>query len=113
MKIAKNVTQIIGKTPLVHLKKIPEALEQYQAALEINPTSSEVKTNIELLIQQQNQGGQGENDQEKKDDKNDDKKNDQNKMISKVMVKIKKIIIHQVLNISRAPLKVSNYQKAM
>ncbi|MEQ1722215.1 MAG: tetratricopeptide repeat protein [Pseudobdellovibrio sp.] len=75
------------------LKKVPEALENYQAALDLVPTSKEVKTNIELLIQQQQQdqkkdgeqkkdgqgGGQGEN-QDKKDegDKDQDKK-DENK----------------------------------
>ncbi len=89
------------------LKKIPEALEHYQAALDILPTSNEVKTNIELLIQQQKQeqkqqnkqgdkkqdpkDGQGENKDKKqgedpKDEKKDkdkdgdqDKKNDQKK----------------------------------
>jgi tetratricopeptide (TPR) repeat protein len=49
-------------------KKIPDALEMYQKALEIDPSSKEVKTNIELLMQQQQGQGQGEGeDQEKKD----------------------------------------------
>lgn len=55
-------------------KKIPEALEQYQAALEINPASKEVKTNIELLIQNQKQDGQGDSDQKKKDGENKENK---------------------------------------
>lgn len=46
-----------------------EALEHYQAALDINPQSVEVKTNIELLIQQKKQGGG--DDKNKKKDKSD------------------------------------------
>lgn len=42
-------------------KKIPEALESYQAALALDPDSIEVKTNIELLWQQG--GGEGEGGQ--------------------------------------------------
>lgn len=82
-------------------KKIPEALENYQAALDLLPTSNEIKTNIELLMQQQqneqkkngqgeknkedqDKGGQGEKDKEKKpgedqedpkDDSSDSKEN--------------------------------------
>lgn len=56
------------------LKMIPEALEHYQAALEINPTSIETKTNIELLIQLQNQNGQGESNEDKKDGENSENK---------------------------------------
>lgn len=55
-------------------KQVEKALQSYQKALEINPTSVEVKTNIELLLQsQQNQdqsgGGEGEpkKDQDQKD----------------------------------------------
>ena len=33
-------------------KKVPEALNYYQKALDLNPASNEVKHNIELLIQQ-------------------------------------------------------------
>ncbi len=84
-------------------KKIPEALTHYQAALDIIPTSTEVKHNIELLIQQQKQdqknkkddkekkdGDKGESEKdsskdgdnkdkkdENKESKEDDKKNDQ------------------------------------
>ena len=63
---------------LAREKKIEEALAVYQSALEIAPTSKEVKTNIELLSQQQQGGGQGKDDQnQKKDDKSqDDKKNE-------------------------------------
>ncbi len=73
------------------LKKVSEALENYQVALDIMPTSNEIKTNIELLMQQQqdqkNQqkdgdqksdpsqgGGQGESK-----DKNDEGDNDKDK----------------------------------
>lgn len=41
-------------------KNTEKALEFYQKALEINPASMETKHNIELLIQQQQGGGQGE-----------------------------------------------------
>jgi tetratricopeptide (TPR) repeat protein len=47
-------------------KKVTEALESYQAALEVNPASIEAKTNIELLIRQQQQEQQ-EKDQQKKE----------------------------------------------
>jgi Ca-activated chloride channel family protein len=53
---------------LAKQEKIDEALGAYQAALEINPDSIEVKTNIELLWQ----GGQG-NGKGKKQKKDDDK----------------------------------------
>lgn len=67
------------------LKKIPEALENYQAALDLVPTSHEIKTNIELLMQQQKQdqkqkkgeGEQKEKDQSQNDQKNNENKNDQ------------------------------------
>lgn len=64
-----NQGEILGKA-----KKINEALESYQKALEINPMSAETKINIELLLQQQ-QGGKGDgegedkNNQDNKDDK--------------------------------------------
>lgn len=41
-------------------KKIDEALSWYQKALEILPASTEVKTNIELLMKAQQGGGEGE-----------------------------------------------------
>jgi hypothetical protein len=48
-------------------KKVAQALEHYQQALEVLPTSIETKTNIELLIQQQqNQQGQGESNSQDK-----------------------------------------------
>lgn len=53
-------------------KKIPEALLHYQAALDLNPTSIESKTNIELLTQQQ--GGQGQGDQSNQDQNKQDSK---------------------------------------
>jgi tetratricopeptide (TPR) repeat protein len=49
-------------------KKIDEALQTYQAALEIDPDSKEVKTMIELLWQG---GGGGGGDGENKDQKQD------------------------------------------
>ena len=54
-------------------KKVPEALEHYQAALELVPESKEIKTNIELLIQQQQQ------DQQKNGKGDKDPNNPQNK----------------------------------
>lgn len=77
-------------------KKVEEALQAYQRALDIKPDSMEAKTNIELLIQQkqsqsgegenkeQNQGGgqgqQGQKNQDQKDkDKKDKDKKDQDK----------------------------------
>lgn len=66
-------------------KRVDEALEAYQAALEVQPDSIETKTNIELLLQGQGQGGgEGEN-QDQNQDPNSDKKDqkgdnkDQNK----------------------------------
>lgn len=64
-------------------KKVEEALSHYQAALEIVPTSIETKTNIELLIQQQ-QDQKDKKDQKDKDGKGDgenkpDPKNDPEK----------------------------------
>jgi Ca-activated chloride channel homolog len=68
--------------------KISEALEHYQAALDLAPSSVEVKHNIELLWQsQQNQDGKGDSkdqnqngkddkDQENKDGQDDQKKKD-------------------------------------
>lgn len=76
-----NLAQLYGKA-----KRYDEALHFYQQALEIVPTSQEVKINIELLIkdqqQQQQQQGQGE---DKKDqnggqgDNKDQKENQDNK----------------------------------
>jgi len=66
-----NQAEIMGRQ-----KKIPEALALYQKALEIVPHSIEAKTNIELLTQEQQGGGQGESqDQNQKD--NQDQKKDQ------------------------------------
>jgi len=71
-----NQAQLLGKG-----KKIDEALELYQKALEIDPASKEVKTNIELLIQQQQSGGKGGDDNKDQKDKKDqkDNKDQQNK----------------------------------
>lgn len=80
------------------MKNVADALKEYQAALDIVPTSKEAKTNIELLMQQQEQdqkqqqqqqdqkNGQGQSNQQNKDQKQDqnkdqkqDPKQDQNK----------------------------------
>lgn len=52
-------------------KNTEKALEFYQKALDINPASMETKHNIELLIQQEQGGGDGKdkNDQDGKGDK--------------------------------------------
>ena len=49
---------------LAEQKKVDEAIEHYQQALELNPESKEAKTNIELLAQQQQGGGGGGEQQE-------------------------------------------------
>lgn len=78
------------------LKNVAQALGLYQQALELNPESLEVKTNMELLTQQgggegegesQDQQGKGDNDKKDKKDKGQgqdqqdqkDQKPDQNK----------------------------------
>jgi tetratricopeptide (TPR) repeat protein len=57
---------------LSELKKVPEALDSYQAALELNPDSLETKTNIELLTKNGGEG-QGESDDQKPSDGKDKK----------------------------------------
>lgn len=52
-------------------KEIPNALKYYQMALEIQPDSQEVKTNIELLLA--NSGGGSGGDSDKQDGKQDKK----------------------------------------
>lgn len=62
-------------------KNTEKALEFYQQALDVNPSSMETKHNIELLIQQQSGGG-GEgknNDQKDQDKKNEDPKDGDSK----------------------------------
>lgn len=60
-----NQAQLLGKA-----KRVDEALAIYQKALEIIPSSNEVKTNIELLTMAQQGQGEGEN----KDEQNQDQK---------------------------------------
>lgn len=70
-----NMAQAIAKKG-----DISGALAWYQKALEVNPTSTEAKTNIELLTSQQQQsggGGQGQ-DQNQNQDQKDDQKQGQN-----------------------------------
>lgn len=73
---------------LAQLKNVDAALENYQVALKYNPQSIETKTNIELLIQQQqseqnSQGGESENkddqNQQGNDQQQDQKDSDNNK----------------------------------
>jgi Ca-activated chloride channel family protein len=52
-------------------KRIDEALNSYQAALNENPESVETKTNIELLTQ--SEGGKGKGDDKDQDQKKDQK----------------------------------------
>lgn len=66
-----NQAQLLAKD-----KKVDEALKIYQRALEIIPSSNEVKTNIELLTQQQQGQGDGEGDnKDQKDQQQQDQKN--------------------------------------
>ena len=53
------------------LKNVELALDNYQAALEIVPTSIETKTNIELLIQQQQKDNKDQKDKQDKQDQKD------------------------------------------
>ncbi|MFV3408795.1 tetratricopeptide repeat protein [Bdellovibrio bacteriovorus] len=71
-----NQAQLLGKA-----KQVDEALAVYQKALEIIPSSKEVKTNIELLTQQQQGqgGGDGKQDQPQNGDKNQQQQNQDGK----------------------------------
>ncbi len=61
-------------------KQVDSALSSYQAALNIEPQSRETKINIELLIQQQQGGGKGENKDQSQGSKGDqDQKQDPGK----------------------------------
>lgn len=51
--------------------KVDEALQKYQDALGINPNSIEVKTNIELLLQKKQGGGEGDSKDKNKDPNQD------------------------------------------
>jgi tetratricopeptide (TPR) repeat protein len=79
----KFATLFNSAVAATELKQVDKALSFYQSALELNPESLEVKTNIELLIQ--SQSGGGDKDKDKKDqNKNDpkdqkDQKDPQNK----------------------------------
>jgi tetratricopeptide (TPR) repeat protein len=59
-----------------NLKFRDKALSYYQEALEIDPNNKEIKTNIELMIQQQKQqsGGGGQNQQDQNQNQNQDQK---------------------------------------
>lgn len=69
-----NQAQLLAKA-----KKVDEALAMYQKALEIIPSSNEVKTNIELLTQSQEGGGEGEgeNQDQQENQENKDQKDQQ------------------------------------
>lgn len=56
-------------------KETEKALDFYQKALDINPSSIETKHNIELLIQQQQGGGGGGQDNQENKDKKDENNN--------------------------------------
>lgn len=56
---------------------VSNALSKYQQALEIQPESKEIKTNIELLFQQQQQQQQGQKNQQGQQGDNPDQKNNQ------------------------------------
>jgi tetratricopeptide (TPR) repeat protein len=64
---------------LVESKKIKEGLAYYQRALEYDPNSKEVKTNIELALKEQQGGGGGGGGQNNQPNQNKDKKDDKNK----------------------------------
>lgn len=60
-------------------QNVEEALAQYQDALEVDPQSHEVKTNIELLIKSQKQEGGGGNSDQKQQDQNQEGEQEQKK----------------------------------
>jgi len=64
-----NAARLLGEE-----HKVPEALQLYQKALELEPESQEVKTNIELLLQEKQGGGQGKDQQQDKKNKPQDEK---------------------------------------
>lgn len=69
-----NQAQLLGKA-----KQVDQALAVYQKALEVIPTSKEVKTNIELLTQQQQGqgGGDGQQNQPQSGDQQQQNQNQQ------------------------------------
>lgn len=67
-----NAAQAYGKA-----KKVDEALDYYQKALELHPHSKEVKTNIELLVQSQQGGGGGSGENKEQKDNQDQKDQEQ------------------------------------
>lgn len=70
-KIYFNRAQILATK-----KNTPGALDSYQRALEIQPNSNEVKTNIELLMAAGEGGGDGDEKSDKKDPNKQDPKGD-------------------------------------
>ncbi len=66
-------------------KNVDSSLKEYQMALDLNPTSKEIKTNIELMIQRQKQDKKdqdkkdGEDKKPGKDEKPQDKPGDEKK----------------------------------
>jgi len=73
-----NQAQLLGKE-----KKVDEALELYQKALTMDPTSKETKHNIELLIQTKQQEQKGGGESKDQDNKDQDKKDQQDKQDQK------------------------------
>jgi len=69
-----NQAQLLAKD-----KKVDEAIALYQKALELIPSSKEVKTNIELLTQQQQGQGDGDGESKDKNDSQDQENKDKQK----------------------------------
>lgn len=67
-----NAARVYGEQ-----KDIPNALKQYQAALDLMPESQEVKTNIELLFQGNGGGGNQSQEDQKSDQQKEDQKQQQ------------------------------------
>lgn len=73
-----NQAQLLGRE-----NKIDEALSKYQEALVLDPGSQEIKTNIELLLQKKQGGGEGQSQdkdkEQNKDQNGKDKKDGESK----------------------------------
>jgi tetratricopeptide (TPR) repeat protein len=71
MSEGKNEAQFLAHfnagNAATQTENIPLALKHYQAALDLNPKSVEVKTNIELLLKSNSGKGKGQKDSKNKD----------------------------------------------
>lgn len=89
---------------LAKLKKVDEALALYQKALELNPESKEVKTNIELLLS--GGGGKGgDGEQKDKEQENGQGKDQKNQEEPKKFAENKPQEKKQPQNLSQADVK--------